>query len=133
MTKNENLKEGEFILTRPGMEVVNRRLLCSTFASKGYKDPETGIWMTALALVDEKSGRMNEIPRFFVTKTANDLPLDPQNPEKVSSLPIGTEVFPFIPPAENFSFPVVFDPISKQRYTMLEWPEITGYILPGKE
>jgi len=125
MNKKEKVSRDEIVITPPTMTLVNNRLLVMTFGNRPYQDPVTKIWSTALSTVNEKSGKIKEIPRFFVAKTSNDLPVEG------GELPIGTEVFPFIPPAEDFFFPQVFDPGSQKRYIMLEWLEITGYILPN--
>lgn len=122
--KIEEAPRDQIEITPATMILVNQRMLVQTFAGKPIQDPVTKIWTNTFTLINEKTGKSKDIPRFFVAKTSNDLPIENK------SLPTGTEVFPFIPPAEDFQFPQVFDPGSQKKYVMLEWLEITGYILP---
>jgi hypothetical protein len=116
-------------ILRAGIEVVNQRLLCVTVTPKQIKDPKTGLYVMTNVVVNDKTGKTKDVPRFIVSKTSSDLPLK----DGPGELPTGTEVFPFVPPAEEFQWPTVFDPVTSKRYVMLEWLELVGYIVQPTE
>lgn len=114
---------------KPKIHVVNNRLLCIKVLPEMVKTRKSHIITLSATTMADKAGNIRQVPRFFVAKTSPNLYLED---EFTGELPFGTEVFPFIPPAENFDFPKIYDYLVGEEYTMLEWPEITGYLLPSE-
>ena len=107
------------------LKAVNQRLYCLPLEVQF--EEKSGIWLPDSATVTDKKGEVTLVPKFFVVTTAPDLEV--MIGIKGHLVP-GTQVFPFVPPAERFQFPMIFDPTTKTSYIQFEWMEIGAILLP---
>ena len=126
-------KDPEINIIVPRIAVVNQRIFCIPVASTMKQDEATGLWKPVPTTMADKAGNVKELPRFFVAKHAPDIFIETKDGTIHVEMPTGTEVFPFWPDHEDWSFPKVYDPDSGIHYTVLHWTELSAYLIPDKE
>jgi hypothetical protein len=132
LTKNENDKDAKTI-TVPSMTVINQRIFCEAFAAAKTKDEKTGLFLDNYVKFNKKDGSLKSIPRFIVAKCSEDIFVHLPDGEEQIFLEPGTEVFPFFPDVEDYSFPTVKDPETNIEYTVFHFTELAGYLEFKKE
>lgn len=131
--KEETKGTPEIKIIVPKLSVVNQRIFCVPVTSQMQLNQDTGIYEPVPTTKVDKAGNFKELPRFFVAKCAQDIFVETKDGPKHLELPVGTEIFPFWPEAEEWSFPQVYDTSVKVRYTVFHWTELAGYLIPDDE
>ena len=123
--QNDEPKQDSVEIIVPTFQPVNQRIICHMVASKMVKKGD--IFLPQFTKITKKDGSVIELPRFFVAACAPDIFIETKDGKQNIMLEPGTEVFPFWPEIQDFSFPEIRDPHTQVDYTILHWTELGAY------